>query len=61
MARTKGSPNKNSEGRPATSDLSTEQRLQLIANLIIDRIAYDQGHGNEFLEELQKALTCSLV
>jgi len=59
MARTKGSKNKNQDIRPQTSDLTTEQRLQLVANLIIDRIAYDQEHSNEFLKLLEREVVCS--
>lgn len=32
--------------RPLTSNLSTEERLQVIANLIVDRIIEDQINGN---------------
>ena len=45
MARPKGSKNKQTIKRPAACDLTTEQRLVLVANLIIDRIAYDKEHS----------------
>lgn len=31
--------------RPATSNLSLEERLKVIANLIVDRIVEDQQNG----------------
>gem|GEM_PF-1079309 len=42
MARTKGSKNKDLNIRPETSTLTTEARLQLVANLIVDRIMHDK-------------------
>lgn len=42
MARTKGSKNKDLSIRPETCKLTTEERLQLVANLIVDRIMHDK-------------------
>ena len=42
MARTKGSKNKDLNIRPETSTLTIEARLQLVANLIVDRIMHDK-------------------
>jgi hypothetical protein len=36
MARTKGSKNKQPHIAPRTLSLATEERIQLIANLIVD-------------------------
>lgn len=39
--------NKNIKSpRPATSNLTLEQRLEVIANLIVDRIIEDQLNGS---------------
>ena len=38
MARTKGSKNKQLPVTPETLDLATEERIQLIAGLIVDTI-----------------------
>lgn len=47
MARLKGSKNKksSSETRPFTSNLSTEERIRFLANIIVDRIIEDQNKG----------------
>lgn len=45
MGRIKGIKNKNTEIRPVTSSLSPEERIRLLANLIIDRIVEDQKNG----------------
>jgi hypothetical protein len=54
MARTKGSKNKDEMVRPATSELSTDQRVQLVANLIIDRIMYEEANGHQLLKEARR-------
>lgn len=54
MARTKGSKNKNSSALPEYSALPTEEKLTIIANLIVDRIFDDQHTDNELLMELMR-------
>ena len=34
------------DARPLTSDLTLEERLKVISNLIVDRIIEDQLNGN---------------
>lgn len=57
MARTKGSKNKNSSALPEYSMLPTEERITLIANLIIDRVIDDQQNG----KQLQRLMRTSYV
>lgn len=45
MARPKGSKNKNSSALPDYALLTTEQRVEVLANLIVDKI-YDDLRGN---------------
>lgn len=45
MGRLKGSRNKSNTIRPQTSALSTEDRLRIFANLVIDKIIEDQNSG----------------
>jgi len=45
MARTVGSKNQNLIVRPPTSKLDTDERMHLVANLIVDRIKDDQQSG----------------
>lgn len=52
MGRVKGSKNKNSEPRPLTSPLTTDERIQFLANLIIDRIQEDQKNGRILLRKI---------
>lgn len=54
MARTKGSENKNSTIRPLTCEMSDEERLQLVANLIVDRILHDQQKNKAILKQLSR-------
>lgn len=56
MARTKGSKNKDVSIRPATSTLTTDERLMLIANLIVDRIMHDKDNGNVILKKARSNL-----
>ncbi len=46
MARTVGSKNQNLIVRPPTSALDTDERMRLVANLIVDRIKDDQQNGH---------------
>jgi hypothetical protein len=52
MGRLKGSLNKNSIMRPSTSTLSSDERIRLLANLIIDRILEDQKNGKVLLKKI---------
>ena len=48
MGRIKGTENKvklSESGRPFTSTLPIEERLKILANLVIDRILEDQQYG----------------
>lgn len=46
MARPKGSRNKNSSALPDYAMLSTEERVDVLANLIVDKI-YDDLRGDK--------------
>ncbi len=57
MGRIKGSKNKinaSESGRPFTSTLPIEERLKILANLLIDRIIEDHKNGNLHITKLQK-------
>ncbi|HEX8762848.1 MAG TPA: hypothetical protein VF733_03770 [Candidatus Saccharimonadales bacterium] len=54
MGRTKGSKNKDSAFRPATSELSVDERLELVANLIIDQIQEDQKNEQRLLKQIKR-------
>ncbi len=53
MSRTKGSKNKN-QNQQAIPEmmLSAEERIQLIANIIVDRIIDDQANGELLLRQI---------
>ncbi len=46
MARTKGSKNKNSSALPDYATLPTEERIGVLANLIVDKI-FEDLHGSK--------------
>ena len=50
MGRLKGSKNKKSAAVPMYTALSTEDRITLLANLIVDQIYEDQENGAKLLE-----------
>ena len=52
MARHKGSKNKNSAEIPVYTALPTEDRVILLANLIVDRIYEDQANGAMLLRKI---------
>lgn len=54
MASSRGKKTKGLGSRPLPCELTTEQRLQLVASLIIDRIAYDQANDQPLLRQIQK-------
>lgn len=55
MARTKGSKNKNSSALPDYALLSTEARIEVLANLIVDKIYEDLRGKKTILKQLTKA------
>ena len=50
MARQKGSKNKNLSVQPETISLSIEERIDFLANIIVDRIMDDQSDGQKLLK-----------
>jgi hypothetical protein len=54
MARLKGSRNKNSDETPLYSTLPTEERIVVLANLIVDSILEDQINGERLLKRLTR-------
>lgn len=55
MARLKGSKNKNSEARIATSSLSQHERIRFIANLIIEKALEDQKNGKLLIGKIYES------
>jgi hypothetical protein len=53
MARLKGSTNKHISSQPTTIALSTEGRLEFLANIIVDRIMDDQKSGQTLLKSMR--------
>lgn len=54
MARTKGSTNKVTVQVPEFCSLSAEQRLELLANLVVDQILADQAHHKKLLRKIKR-------
>ena len=54
MARPTGSKNKNSSALPSYAALSTEERVLVLANLIVDRILADQRNNGKLLKKLSR-------
>lgn len=52
MGRHIGNKNINSNIRPSVSNLSTEERIRFIANIIIDKIVEDQKNGGILFKKL---------
>lgn len=52
MSRPKKSRNKNTLEPIIASKLSTEERINFIANLIIDHIVQDQNNGQKLYKKL---------
>ncbi len=52
MARTKGSKNRVAVTLPDVCKLSPEQRLELLANLMIDHILEDQATGQKLFKRI---------
>jgi hypothetical protein len=55
MARTKGSKNKNSSALPDYATLPTEERITVLANLIVDKIYEDLQDKQSILKQLTEA------
>jgi len=53
MGRAKGSRNKELLKAPHTVELTTEQKLEFLANLIVDRIEADQGSDQTLLKSIE--------
>lgn len=54
MARTKGSKNKNSSALPDYAMLPNEERIKVLANLIVDKIYEDLQGKKTILKQLEK-------
>lgn len=52
MGKLKGSKNKNTGEAPVYSALPVEERLFVLANLIVDRIVEDQTKGKQLLKQI---------
>ena len=52
MGRLKGILNKISTIRPSASNLSTEERIRFIANILIDKIVEDQRNGKVIYKKI---------
>lgn len=52
MGRSKGCKNKNTKIRPIASNLSSSERILLLANIIIDKILTDQKNGQILLKKI---------
>ena len=53
MGRRKGSKNKNPTIDPLHTVMTTEERLEFIARLIVERIEKDQVDGRTLLEQIR--------
>lgn len=54
MARTKGSKNKNSSALPDYTTLPIEERINVLANLIVDKIFEDLQGKQTILRQLAR-------
>lgn len=54
MARHKGSKNKHRKNELVVSKYSPEERIRIIANVIIDRILDDQNNGKEIYKLIHR-------
>lgn len=52
MARPKGSKNKPKPDAESVFELSLEQRMQIIADLVVERILEDQSYGCKIVDIL---------
>ncbi len=54
MGRHKGSQNKEPQRTPETIHFTTEQRIEFLANLIVDSITEDQDLDEELLKRIKE-------
>jgi hypothetical protein len=54
MGRIKGIKNNSSLTPIVTSSLTPQERIQFLANLIIDRILEDQNNGQQLRKKFQE-------
>lgn len=54
MSRPKGSKNKPKPAVVETFSFTTEQRIKLVANLVVEKILDDQRNGRNFLRNMGK-------
>lgn len=52
MGRTKGAKNKKPTIDPLHTVMTTEERLEFLASLIVERIEEDQTSGRKLLEKI---------
>ncbi len=52
MGRLRGSKNKNTGEMPKYANMPTEERIYVLANLIVDRIVEDQTTGQKLLKQI---------
>lgn len=52
MSRPKGSKNLNSSAPPAYTTLSSQERISVLANVIVDCILEDQAQGGPLFAQL---------
>lgn len=52
MARPKGSKNKNSSALPDYAQLEAKERIEVIANLVVDKIFEDLHSNQKILKSL---------
>jgi len=53
MARLRGSKNKNSGEVPVYMAMTTQERVLVLANLIVDRVVEDQAAGGVLLKRIE--------
>jgi hypothetical protein len=54
MARTKGSKNKLATESPATVRLTTDEKINFLANIIVERISDDLKNGKKLLRKVRR-------
>lgn len=53
MARIKGSKNKNTSALPQYACLSAQERITILANLIVDKILADQNGSKKLFKKIR--------
>jgi N-acetylglutamate synthase-like GNAT family acetyltransferase len=59
MSRTKGARNKNST-EPSYFHMSVDERINLLANIVVDKILEDQGNGQQLLKQIEDDEQCKM-